>query len=145
MRPAGPLEVLVVEFPGEGLPEGVAAAVEQIQENDAVRVVEAFIVMKTGTGAVRIEEVTDFVGIAEVATDVRLAVPDASLWMDQGSAKEIADAMDNGSTALALVLEHHSARDVVTAFRSLGGVVLASTRLPTAAGPTVPRPLTGDD
>jgi uncharacterized membrane protein len=140
MRSAGPLEVLVVSFPGEGLPEGVDAALERIQENDAVRVVEAFLVLKTGTGAVRIEEVTDVVGLAEVATDVRLALPDASLWLDQANAQEIADALDNGSTALALVLEHHSARDVVTAFRSLGGLVLASTRLPTAAGPTPPRP-----
>jgi uncharacterized membrane protein len=138
MRSAGPLEVLVVGFPGEGLPDGVDAALERIQENDDVRVVEAFLVMKTATGAVRVEEVTDVVGLTEVATDVRLALPDASLWMDQGSAQEIADAMDNGSTALALVLEHHSARDVVTAFRSLGGLVLASTRLPTAAGPTIP-------
>jgi hypothetical protein len=136
MTSAGPLEVLVMGFSGAGLPAGAGAALERIQENDDVRVVEAFLVVKTGTGAVRIEEVTDLVGLPDVATDVRLAVPDASLWMDQDSAQEIVDAMDVDSTALALVLEHHSARDVVAAFRDMGGVVLASTRLPTAAGPT---------
>ena len=136
MRSAGPLEVLVMEFAGEGLPDGAGAALEWIQENDDVRIVEAYLVMKTGTGAVHAEEVTDLVGLDAIGTGLGLGLPDVSLWMDQDTVTEVGDAMGNGRTALALVLEHHSARDVLTAFRDLGGRVLATTRLPTVAGQT---------
>jgi uncharacterized membrane protein len=135
MVAAGPLEILVMGFAGEGLPDGVGVALEQIQKNGDVRIVEAYLVMKTGARTVRIEEVTDVMGLARGTTDLRVAVPGASLWMDQESIREVGHAMDPDSTALALVLEHHSARDVVTAFRELGGVVLTSTRLPTATDP----------
>jgi uncharacterized membrane protein len=135
MVSTGPLEVLVMSFAGEGLPDGLDAALDRIQENDSVRVVEAFLIVKTDAGEIRIEEVTDVVDLAGVATDIGLAVPDASLWLDKDSASELGDAMENGSTALALVLEHHTAPDVVAVFQDIGGVVLASTRLPTAGPP----------
>jgi hypothetical protein len=129
MVTAGPVEVLVMEFVGDGLPEGVGAALDTIQEHGDVRVVEAFLVMKASTGVVRLEEVTDVMGRADAA----LPVPGTSLWMDRDSVREVGQAMRSGSTALALVLVHHSARDVVTVFRDLGGVILTSTRLPTVA------------
>jgi hypothetical protein len=131
MVAAGPVEILVMEFAGVGLPDGAGVALEQIQEHGDVRVVEAFLVLKAATGAVRIEEVTDVMRPSGATADIGLAVPSASLWLDHESVREVGQAMQPGSTALALVLVHHSARDVVTAFRKLGGVVLTSTRLPT--------------
>jgi uncharacterized membrane protein len=131
MVAAGPLEVLVMGFAGEGLPDGVGAALEQIQASGDVRIVEAFLVMKAGSAAVRVEEVTDLMGLAGTGSPFGGALPEASLWKDPESVREVGRAMPPDSTALALVLVHQAARDVVTAFRDLGGVVLTSTRLPT--------------
>jgi hypothetical protein len=137
MAATGPLEILVMGFAGEGLPNGVGTALEHIQGSGDVRVVEAFLVMKTVTGALRIEEVTDVMGINGGTTDLNAVLPNASLWMDHESVQDVGGALEPGSTALALVLAHPSAPDVVTAFRDLGGIVLASTRLPTATDPSL--------
>lgn len=130
MVASGPLEVLVMGFAGEGLPDGVGAAFDRIHEAGDIRIIEAFLIMKSGTGKVRGEEVTEIMGLPDVAAELKLVLPSASLWMDHDSMREVGEAMDKATTALALVLEHPSARDVVTAFREVGGVVLASTRLP---------------
>jgi hypothetical protein len=125
----GPLEILVVGFGGQGLPDGVGDAVQRIQDSGDVRVVEAFLITKTATGAVRSEEATDLIGLADVLGEA----PDSrhgSFWMDQDSLTEVAGSMERDSTALALVLVHRTARDVVTAFRDVGAAVLVSTRLP---------------
>jgi hypothetical protein len=137
MAATGPLEILVMGFAGEGLPNGVGAALEHIQDTGDVRVVEAFLVMKTGTGALRIEDVTDVMGINGGTADLNAVLPDASLWMDHESVQDVGRALEPGSTALALVLAHPSAPDVISAFREVGGVVLASTRLPTATDPSL--------
>jgi hypothetical protein len=128
MAATGPLEFLVVGFPGEGLPEGAGSALERIDDHDDIRIIEAMLIMKDGSGSVRTELVTDVVGLASVPAVYELADPGRSL-LDADSIAEIGEAMANDSTALALVLEHPWVRDVVSGFRDAGGSVLASTRM----------------
>lgn len=134
MTTMGPLEFLAMGFPGEALPAGVGTALERIQDRGEVHVVEALLITKNDAGAVRSEEITDVVGIAD---DVRTFSPEGAEngLIDAEGVADIAAAMDCDSTALALLIEHHFARDVVAAFRGLGGTVLASTRLPETPAP----------
>jgi hypothetical protein len=142
MTAKGPLELLVVGFPGEGLPTGAGFALGRIHEGGDVRIVEAILIMKSESGLVRSEEVTDVVGLATVAADDDLTGPGTNLIDAEGVA-EVSEAMDNDSTALALVLEHPWARDVVSDFQGVGGVVLASTRMPEAGRAPNGRPIAG--
>ncbi|HEU4425235.1 MAG TPA: DUF6325 family protein [Pilimelia sp.] len=139
MAATGPLEFLVVGFPGAGLPVGAGSALERIHEAGNVRVIEAILIVKSDAGVVRSEEVTDVVGLATVATDDPPSDEGMSL-IDRESIADVGEAMDNNSTALALVLEHHRAHDVISDFRGIGGIVLASTRMPGAPAATAIAP-----
>jgi hypothetical protein len=128
MKPVGPLEFLAVAFPGEGLPEGSGAALERIHEAGDVRTVEAMLIIKS-SGVVRTEDFTEVAGLATVpanddAPDVRTSL------VDPADVTAVSAAMPDDSTVLALLFEHRRAQDVVSVFRDIGGVVLASTRLP---------------
>jgi hypothetical protein len=142
MAARGPLEVLVMAFPGEGLPDGAGSALEQIQEDGSIRVIEALLIVKSSPGTVRSEEVTDLMAVADLATDYGADVPTGGLV----SAEDIDDigaAMQMDTTALALVLEHRWARDFMTAFHDVGGVVLASSMVPDATRSTARLRFTG--
>jgi hypothetical protein len=129
MKPVGPLEFLAVAFPGEGLPEGSGAALERIHEAGDVRTVEAMLIIKSNSGVVRTEDFTEVAGLATIpanddAPDVRTSL------VDPADVTAVSAAMPDDSTVLALLFEHRRAQDVVSVFRDIGGVVLASTRLP---------------
>jgi hypothetical protein len=129
MAPVGPLEFLAVAFSGEGLPEGSGAALERIHEAGDVRTVEATLIIKSDLGEVRTEDFTEVAGLATVPADDDAADVGTSLF-DPADIRAVGAAMADDSTALALLLEHRGARDVVSVFLDIGGVVLASTRLP---------------
>jgi len=125
----GPLEFLVVGFPGGGLPEGVGAALERINEVGEVRTVEAILIIKSDSGVVRTEDFTEIAGLEAVRAIGD--VPDIGTGLiDPADVAEVGVAMEDDSTALALLFEHQWTQDVVSAFRGVGGVVLASTRMP---------------
>ena len=142
MAATGPLEFLVVGFPGEGLPEGAGSALERIDGEGDIRIIEVMLIMKSGSGSVRTELVTDVVGLTSVPAVYELVDPGRSL-LDADSVAEVSEAMANESTALALVLEHPWARDVVSGFREVGGTVLASTRMREAGFPRKRHPVAG--
>ncbi|GAA3387755.1 hypothetical protein [Cryptosporangium minutisporangium] len=123
MAGRGPLEYLVVQFPGDELPAGAARTLEDINGRDDVLVIEAMLILRGAAGVVRCEDFTD-VAVPDdwgPAEDVRL--------IDAESVVEFAGAMVPGEVALALILEHRT-RDVVSMFQQVGGRILASTRLP---------------
>jgi Family of unknown function (DUF6325) len=132
MAATGPLEVLVMGFPGEGLPDGAGAVLERIQEDGEVRVVEALMIVKAAPGLVRSEEVTDLVAVADATPDHGPAEPPEAGLVPPDRVEEIGAAMRVDTTALALVLEHCRAPDIVAAFGAVGGVMLASSVVPEA-------------
>jgi uncharacterized membrane protein len=133
MMLTGPLELLVVGFPGEGLPDGAGTVIEGLNAAGDVRIIEAILIMKSDAGEVRSEEVTDVVGLNGVVLDPAVAEHDPNV-IDAEGVEEVGEAMANDSTALALLLEHQWAPDVVSAFQGVGGTVLASTRMPEGIG-----------
>lgn len=142
MAATGPLEFLVLGFPGAGLPAGAGSALERIHEAGDVRVIEAILIVKSDAGVVRDEEVTDVVGLATTTNDDPPSDAGTTL-IDEESVADVGKVMDNDSTALALVLEHRHTHDVISDFRGIGGIVLASTRMPEAPAATAiasPRP-----
>jgi len=130
----GPLEILVLGFPGDSLPDDFGAALERIQRAGDVRVVEALLITRLGPETVRSEDVTDLLGLADLAAAYGLPVPPGGL-LAPGDINEITAGVQVDTTAVALLLEHRWAGEIVAAFRQVGGVVLASAQVSETGGP----------
>jgi uncharacterized membrane protein len=129
MAGIGPLEFLVVAFPGEDLPDRVAAVLRAVEVGGDVRIVDALVVVKTYHGRISDHELTDLDALASVAAEYGLADLGTSL-IDAADVDEIGQVIDAGTVALALLIEHTWARETVAAVRELGGELVAAVRIP---------------
>ncbi|MCW2637788.1 MAG: hypothetical protein JWP76_94 [Dactylosporangium sp.] len=131
MAGIGPLEFLVVAFPGEELPDRVASVLRAVEVGGDVRIVDALTVAKDRDGRVRGAEFADVAALAGLATDYDFADPGRSL-IDAADVDEVGQALDAGTVALALLIEHMWARKTDAAVRDLGGTLVAAVRIPEA-------------
>jgi hypothetical protein len=131
MAMVGPLELLVLAFPGSVLPDRVGVALRTVEVSGDVRVVDAIAVGKDAGGVVTSHELGDIAVLADVATHYGLADMDTSL-IDAADVEEIGVLLTPGSTAVALLVEHAWARETAESVWDLGGVLLASVRIPPA-------------
>ena len=125
----GPLEFLVVAFPGEELPDRVAAVMRAVEVGGDVRIVDALVVVKAYDGRVSDHELADLVELAGVASEYGLADLGTSL-IDAADVDEIGQVLGASTVALALLIEHTWARETATAVRELGGALVAAVRIP---------------
>ncbi|HEV7898915.1 MAG TPA: DUF6325 family protein [Planosporangium sp.] len=131
MAGIGPLEFLVVAFPGEELPDRVASVLRAVEVGGDVRIVDALAVTKDRDGRVRGEELGDVPVLTDLAAGYGFADPGAAL-IDAADIDEVGQALDAGTVALALLIEHAWARGAGAALRELGGELVAAVRIPEA-------------
>jgi hypothetical protein len=119
---AGPVQLLVVGLDRPDSSGEVLAALDQLRDSDAVRIVDVLVVHKDADGAV---ERTDHPGGAAVAALVGLArdeegdLPaDEELW-------SLDDVIPTDSDAVIALVEHRWAIGVRDAVRAAGGVPVA--------------------
>jgi uncharacterized membrane protein len=129
MTGIGPLEFLVVAFPGEEVPDRVAAVLRVVEVGGDVRIVDGLAVVKDRDGRVRGEEFTDVPALADVAVEYGLADLRSGL-IDAADIDEIGQVLDEGTVALTLLIEHTWARETAAAVRELGGSLVAAVRVP---------------
>ena len=128
MNATGPLEFLVVTFPGTRLPERVAAALRRIEVDSDVRIVDALVVVRPHGGGVHSAEFADVPGLAAIAADHGLGEPGAQL-IDAQDIAEVGHLLAPPSMALALLIEHAWARETAEAVFDIGGALMASVRI----------------
>jgi uncharacterized membrane protein len=131
MAGIGPLEFLVVAFPGEELPDRAASVLRAVEGGGAVRIVDALAVSKDRDGRVRGAELSDLAALAGLATEYDFADPAGGL-IDAADVDEVGQALDAGTVALALLVEHAWAGAADAAVRELGGVLVGAVRIPEA-------------
>jgi uncharacterized membrane protein len=131
MTGIGPLEFLVVAFPGEELPDRVGSVLRTMEVGGDVRIVDALAVSKDRDGRVRGEEFADVAALADLAAGYDFAAAGTTL-IDAADVDEVGQALDAGTVALALLIEHNWARQASAAVRDLGGVLVAAVRIPDA-------------
>jgi uncharacterized membrane protein len=129
MAAVGPLEFLVVAFPGEELPDRVGCVLRAVEHRGDVRIVDAAAVVKDTYGRVRS---ADLAGTTALAARY-VADPDAPL-IDAADLDEVGQALDTGTVALAVLVEHAWARETDAAARVLGGTLVSVSTRP-ARGP----------
>lgn len=127
--PVGPVEYLVIRFPGDRLREEMAPAIRDLVERGQVRILDLVFVKKDAQGAVvswefdELDEGASFASIEGDAGDV-LGGPD----IDQ-----IAASLPPGCIAAVLVWEDLWAADLARVVQAAGGQIVDGHLLSTLA------------
>lgn len=125
----GPIEVLVVGFPGSRFNGGILPALEDVVERDIVSIVDCLLISKNEDGSV------DFVEIEEAGSDEDIAklaglVGEANGLLSDEDIDAFSEALEPGDSAAALVFEHTWTRPFRDAVVDSGGVMVANIRVP---------------
>ena len=125
----GPIEVVVVGFPGSEFNGGILPALADVVERDIVSIVDCLLITKDEQGNV------EFVEIEEVGSDDDVArlgelVQGVNGLLSDEDIDAFAEALEPGDSAAALVFEHTWAKPFRDAVVGSGGVMIANVRVP---------------
>jgi uncharacterized membrane protein len=120
----GPVEFLVLTFPGSSPGDGAIRALAGLRLSGAVRVIDTLLVAKGADGAVSTRELSEIPEFAYVAQS------DQASLIAADDADEVGATLDPGSCALLALVEQTWAAEAAAAVRSSGGELVASVRIP---------------
>ena len=128
MEEIGPVDYLIVAFPGNQFKGEIAPALAELVENETIRVIDLAFVIKSEDGEMAAME------LGELAPDVqeafaKLGIEVTGLFNEE-DLQAAAEELEPGSSAALLVWENVWARKVAQAMRDAGGVLLDFERLP---------------
>lgn len=127
----GPVDWIVVEFPGSRFKGEIAPELAGLVERGIVRVLDLLILRKDADGTVEGFEVSDL-DDSEVG-GLRDFETELAMLLSEDDMIAIAAAVDPGTTAAVLVWENTWAAPFGAAVRRAGGQLVASGRIPTQA------------
>lgn len=129
---AGPIDYLVVEWPGDRRPDGSALPLlRDLVDRGIIRVLDLAFVHKEPDGSVDAIEASD-VGLAG-DVDVTLFEEAHSGLLGDDDLTEAAEALEPGTSAAVLVYENTWAGPFAAALRRTGAQLVANGRIPTQA------------
>ena len=124
----GPVDYLVVEFPGNKMTgEGLPILVDLV-DRGIVRILDLVFVRRDDDGTVSAFEITDFDG--DGALDLAVFQGAKSGLLDDSDINEAGSAIQPGSSAALLVYENTWAAPFATALRKNGAQLVANGRIP---------------
>lgn len=125
----GPIEVLVVGFPGNRFTGGILPELEALVEAGTITIVDCLFIAKDENGDV------DFVEIDQLDENVDAAalgafIGDSLDLLSDEDAEAFAEALEPGSSAAALVFEHTWFKPLRDEILDSDGVLIADMRIP---------------
>jgi Family of unknown function (DUF6325) len=127
----GPIDYIVVEFPGSRLRGEAMPLLVDLVDRGIIRVLDLVFVKKELDGTVRGLEIADMDG--DDRLDLAVFEGAASGLLDQEDIDEAAAVLEPGSSAAMLVYENVWAAPFASAVRRAGGQLVASGRIPVQA------------
>ena len=127
----GPVDYLVVEFPGSKFNGDIAPALIDLVDRGIVRVLDLVLIRKDADGSFDAFELGD-VDQGELGDLPRLETELAELLSAEDVAN-VAEALEPGSTAGLLIYENLWAAPFASAMRRAGGQLIADGRIPIQA------------
>jgi uncharacterized membrane protein len=127
----GPLEILVVSFPGSQFTGEVTPALEELVETGLIRVIDLVFVTKGTDGAVvgvELSELDEATGAA-----FRPHIEQPSGLLSDEDIEDLGASLAAGSSAAILLFEHVWATRFRDAVLGSGGELVASIRIPKEA------------
>ena len=125
----GPVDYMVVEFPGSKFNGDIAPALVDLVDRDIIRILDILILKKAEDGTIEGHELSDLdssetAGLRDLETDLALLLSEEDLV-------SVAAAIEPGSSAAVLVWENTWAAPFASAVRQSGGQLVADGRIPT--------------
>jgi Family of unknown function (DUF6325) len=128
MTSMGPVEYVVIGFPGNRFKGEIVPAVAELVDNDVVRIIDVVFIKKDADGNVTmfeydtLDDVLAF-GFADVDGEAGGVLNDEDLEL-------AAEALEPDSSAALIVWEHRWAARVAQAIRDAGGRIITGERVP---------------
>ena len=127
MPEIGPVEYMVVAFPGNKFKGEIAPALAELVEKGIVRIIDLAFVMKDKDGNVAAMEIEDMGSdIGKVFQTVQAEIGDL---VNEDDLMTIGEGLDPNSSAALLVWEDVWATKFASAVRSAGGELIALERV----------------
>ena len=128
MASMGPVEYVVIAFPGNRFKGEIVPALAELVDNDVIGIIDVAFIKKDADGNTTmfeydtLEDVLAF-GFADVDGEAGGVLSDQDLEL-------AAEALEPDSSAALLVWEHRWAARVAQAIRDAGGRIVAGERVP---------------
>ena len=127
----GPVDWIVVEFPGSKFKGEIAPALDDLVERDLVRVLDLLILKKDADGSLEAFELSDL-DDSELG-ELRWYETELAMLLSEDDVVAIAEAIEPNSSAAVLVWENRWAAPFASSLRRAGGQLVASGRIPIQA------------
>lgn len=127
----GPVDWIVVEFPGDRLNGELAPVVQDYVDRGLIRVLDLLFLKKNPDGTLDAFEATDLPD-SEIG-GLRAQETELAMLLSEQDVADLAEAIEPGSSAAVLVWENLWAAPFGAAVRHAGGQLVASGRIPIQA------------
>jgi Family of unknown function (DUF6325) len=127
----GPVDWIVVEFPGSQFNGEIAPALLDLVERDLIRVLDLLVLKKDADGSLEAFELSDL-DEGEIGA-LREYESELAMLLSEEDVTSLAAAIEPGSSAAVLVWENTWAAPFASAVRRSGGQLAASGRIPIQA------------
>jgi uncharacterized protein DUF6325 len=126
----GPIELLVVKFPGNQFTGEIAPALQELIDNGTIHVIDLLFAIKDESGALAVLELNDL-------GDQRLAVvapqkSELSGALTEDDARSLTGSLENNSSAAIMLFENTWAAKFAQAMRNANGELVLNERIPRA-------------
>ena len=128
MTELGPVDYMIVAFPGNEFKGEVAPALAKLVENGTIRIIDLAFVGKSQDGEIAAFELTDVDPEVQKGFE-NLGVEVQGLF-NEDDLRAAGEELEPNSSSALLVWENLWAREVAEALRNAGGVLLDFERLP---------------
>jgi hypothetical protein len=126
----GPIEVLMLRFPGNKFRGEIAPALADLVESGTIRVVDLLFAIKDADGELDVLELKDMEGDLSVFAPMTSELADT---LTEEDAQMLARSIPNNSSAAILLFENTWAKAFVDAVVRANGEVVLNERIPRAA------------
>ena len=127
----GPVDWIVVEFPGSKFNGEIAPALQDLVGRGIVRVLDLLVLKKDEDGSLEAFEISDL-DMSE-AGELRQYEKELAMLLSEDDVTAVAAAVEPGSSAAVLVWENLWAAPFASAVRHSGGQLVDSGRIPVQA------------
>lgn len=127
----GPVEWIVIEFPGDALRGEIAAELRTLVDRGLVRIIDLLVVRKDSDGRLSLTELETLA--AEQADPFEQLDGDVLGLLSEDDVARAGAELHPDSTALLVVWENRWAADLARAVQRQGGTLLTHDRVPAAA------------
>jgi hypothetical protein len=127
----GPVDWIVVEFPGSRFKGEIAPILEDLVERGTIRVLDLLMIRKDEDGGLDFFELSDL-DASEIG-GLRSYETALAMLLSEEDVTAVAAAVEPGSTAALLVWENRWAAPFGSAVRHAGGQLVAGGRIPVQA------------